>query len=37
MSSCKAPSILQKKAYVAYTSLLRDEGNAADGRFSSAG
>jgi len=36
MSRCKAPDILQKKAYVVYTSLKQDNGNAADGHFFSA-
>ena len=33
MFRCKAPEILQKKAYAAYTLLMQDNGNAADGRF----
>ena len=36
MSRCKAPEILRNKAYLEGTSLTKDEGNAADGRFSSA-
>jgi hypothetical protein len=36
MPRCKAPEILRNKAYLQGTSLTKDEGNAADGRFSSA-
>jgi len=36
MFRCKAPEILQKKAYVVYTSFKQDDGNAVDGRFGSA-
>jgi len=37
MSGCKAPENLGQKAYLEGTSLTKIEGNAADGRFSSAG
>jgi hypothetical protein len=36
MPGCKAPEILPNKAYLKGTSLREEEGNAADGRFSSA-
>jgi hypothetical protein len=36
MPRCKAPDVLRNKAYLEGTSLPKGEGNAADGRFSSA-
>ena len=30
---CKAPEILRSEAYLMYTAMTKDEGNAADGRF----
>ena len=36
MPRCKAPEILRNKAYPEGTSLTKEKGNAADGRFSSA-
>ena len=36
MPRCKALEIQRKKAYADYTSLTLDDGNDADGRFSSA-
>jgi len=37
MPGCKADEILRNKAYLKGTSLTRDEDNAADACFSSAG
>ena len=36
MPGCKAPEILRSEAYSEYTATTKDEGNAADGRFSAA-
>jgi hypothetical protein len=36
MFRCKAPEILGHEAYLHYAAVPKDEGNAADGRFSSA-
>jgi hypothetical protein len=36
MFICKAAEILKHEAYLPYAAVLKDEGNAADGRFSSA-
>jgi len=36
MPRCKAPEILRSEAYLEYAATTRDEGNAADGRFSAA-
>jgi hypothetical protein len=35
-SRCKAPEILRNEAYLMYVAMTKDEGNAADGRFSAA-
>jgi hypothetical protein len=34
MPRCKAPDILRTEAYWTYAAGTKDEGNAADGRFS---
>ena len=36
MLRCKAPEILRSEAYSVYAAMMKDEGNAADGHFSSA-
>jgi hypothetical protein len=36
MPRCKAPEILRSETYLAYAATTKDEGNAADGRFSTA-
>ena len=36
MSRCKASEIPRSEAYITYAAVTRDEGNAADGRFSTA-
>jgi hypothetical protein len=36
MPRCKAPEILRSEAYLEYAATTKDEGNAADGRFSAA-
>jgi hypothetical protein len=36
MPRCKAPEILRSEAYYMYAAATKDEGNAADGRFSAA-
>jgi hypothetical protein len=36
MPRCKAPEILRSEAYSEYAATRKDEGNAADGRFSTA-
>ncbi len=36
MLRCKAPDIVRNEAYFEYAAMRKDEGNAADGRFSSA-
>ena len=36
MPGCKALEILRNEAYLMYAAMTKDEGNAADGRFSAA-
>jgi len=36
MPRCKAPEILRSEAYLEYAAMTKDEGNAADRRFSAA-
>jgi hypothetical protein len=36
MLRCKAPEILRNEAYLMYAAMTKDEGNAADERFSAA-
>ena len=36
MLRCKAPEILRSEAYSLYAATTKNEGNAADGRFSAA-
>jgi hypothetical protein len=36
MARCKAPEILSREAYFWVRRTVKDEGNAADGRFSTA-
>ena len=36
MPRCKALEILRSEAYLVYAATRKDEGNAADGRFSAA-
>jgi hypothetical protein len=36
MPRCKAPEILRSEAYFEYAATTKDEGNAANGRFSAA-
>jgi hypothetical protein len=36
MPRCKAPEILKSETYLEYAATTKDEGNAADGRFSKA-
>jgi hypothetical protein len=37
MPGCKAPEILSREAYFDVRRAAKDKGNAADGRFSTAG